>query len=375
MNTTRQLYEVGQSIWYDNIERRMLNNGDLAGMIARGEVRGVTSNPTIFMHAMTKAHDYDASLTALARAGKTAEEIFWDLAIEDIQTATDLFRPLYEESKGGDGYVSLEVNPYLANDAAVTLAEVKRLWALVNRPNLMIKIPATLEALPAIRDALAAGININITLIFSRARYWAVMEAFLSGLENRLAAGQPIDTIASVASFFVSRVDTKVDARLNEIIAQGGARAEEATANLGRAAIANTRLAYNDYKIIFNSERFAKLAAHGARAQRPLWASTSTKNPAYRDVVYVEELIGRNTVNTIPSVTLAAFLDHGVVRPDSVEEGIPEAYQTFARLETLGIVMSDVTHELEVEGVETFAGAWRTLLDAMETSRRAATGE
>ncbi len=375
MNTAQQLHTAGQSIWYDNIERRLLNNGELAGMIGRGEIRGVTSNPTIFMNAITKSHDYDSGLVPLAKAGKTAEEIFWDLAIEDIQAAANLFRPLYEESNRGDGYVSLEVNPYLANDTSVTLSEAKRLWKRVDRPNLMVKIPATLEGLPAIREAIAAGVNVNVTLIFSRERYWAVMDAFISGLEARLAAGLPVDSIASVASFFVSRVDTKVDGQLNGMIDRGGAHAEKAAANLGKAAIANARLAYSDYKVFFNSERWAKLAAHGARAQRPLWASTGTKNPAYRDVVYIEELVGQNTVNTVPPATLAAFLDHGVVRAGSLEECLPEAYQTFAQLEALGVIMSDVTRELEVEGVKSFASAWRALLDAMETSRRAAVGE
>ncbi len=375
MNTAQQLHTAGQSIWYDNIERRLLNNGELAGMIARGEIRGVTSNPTIFMNAITKSHDYNSGLVPLAKAGKTAEEIFWDLAIEDIQAAADLFRPLYEESNRGDGYVSLEVNPYLANDTSVTLSEAKRLWKRVDRPNLMVKIPATLEGLPAIKEAIAAGINVNVTLIFSRERYWAVMDAFISGLEARLAGGLPIDGIASVASFFVSRVDTKVDGQLNGMVDRGGAHAEKAAAVLGQAAIANARLAYNDYQVIFNSERFAKLAAHGARAQRPLWASTGTKNPAYRDVVYIEELVGENTVNTVPPATLAAFLDHGVVRAGSLEECLPEAYQTFAQLEALGIIMSDVTRELEVEGVKSFASAWGALLQAMETSRRAAVGE
>jgi transaldolase len=239
----------------------------------------------------------------------------------------------------------------------------------------MVKIPATLEGLPAIKEAIAAGINVNVTLIFSRERYWAVMDAFISGLEARLAAGLPIDAIASVASFFVSRVDTKVDGQLNGMVDRGGAHAEKAAAVLGQAAIANARLAYSDYKVIFNSERFARLAAHGARAQRPLWASTGTKNPAYRDVVYVEELVGENTVNTVPPATLAAFLDHGVVRAGSLEECLPEAYQTFAHLEALGIIMSDVTRELEIEGVQSFASAWGALLQAMETSRRAAVGE
>lgn len=375
MNTSQQLLKVGQSIWYDNIERRALNNGELAGMIARGEIRGVTSNPTIFMNAVTKSNDYDAGLKPLAKAGKTADEIFWELAIEDIRAATDLFRPLYEESNKGDGYVSLEVNPNQAHNTVDTLAEAKRLWEWVDRPNLMVKIPATVAGLPAIKEAVEAGININITLIFARERYGAVMEAYLAGLEARVAKGLPIDGIASVASFFVSRVDTKVDGRLNAIMARGGAEAEEAAQLLGQAAIANARLAYNDYKIVFGSERFAALQAHGARVQRPLWASTSTKNPAYRDVVYVEELIGKDTINTIPAATLKAFLDHGVVRNGSLEENLAGAYRTLGRLETLGISMPNVTDELEAEGISSFSDAWKQLLDAMEVSRRAVVGE
>ena len=375
MNTSQQLSNAGQSVWYDNVERRLLNNGELAGMIARGEIRGVTSNPTIFMNAVTKSNDYDAGLAPLAKAGKSGEEIFWDLAIEDIQAAADQLRPLYDESNKGDGYVSLEVNPYLANDTTNTLSEAKRLWKRVNRPNLMVKIPATLEGLPAIKDAIEAGVNVNVTLIFSRERYWAVMEAYLSGLESRAAKGLPIDSIASVASFFVSRVDTKVDGHLNGMIDRGGARAQKASQVLGQAAIANARLAYNDYKTIFGSKRFAALKAAGGRVQRPLWASTGTKNPAYRDVIYIEELVGKDTVNTVPPATLAAFLDHGAVRADSLQENLAGAYQTMARLEALGIPMSTVTTELEIEGVKSFAGAWKALMDAMEASRKAVVGE
>jgi len=375
MNTSQQLHAAGQSVWYDNVERRLLNNGELAGMIARGEIRGVTSNPTIFMNAVTKSNDYDAGLAPLAKAGKTGEEIFWELAIEDIQAAADLLRPLYEESDKGDGYVSLEVNPYLANDTAATLSEAKQLWKRVNRPNLMVKIPATVEGLPAILHAIEAGINVNVTLIFSRERYWAVMEMYISGLARRVAAGLPVDSIASVASFFVSRVDTKVDGTLNCMVDRGGARAEKAAQFLGQAAIANARLAYHDFELIFGSERFAALKAKGARVQRPLWASTGTKNPAYRDVVYIEELVGKDTVNTVPPATLAAFLDHGVVRAGSLQEDLAGAYQSMARLEALGISMADVTRELEAEGVKSFAGAWKALMDAMETSRKAVVGE
>ncbi len=372
MHTIQQLHRAGQSIWYDNIQRGLLVNGELAGMIERGEIRGVTSNPTIFMNAITKSHDYDAGLVPLARAGNSAQEIFWHLAIEDIRTAADLFRPIYDETDGGDGYVSLEVSPYLAHDAAATLVEAKQLWQRVDRPNLLVKIPATLAGLSAIADATAAGINVNVTLIFALDRYRAVMDAYLRGLERRVGAGLAIDHIASVASFFVSRVDTKVDALLTALINRGGDEARSAAGLLGKAAIANARLAYVDYKTMFGSSRFKALSAVGARAQRPLWASTSTKNPAYRDVIYVEELVGPNTVNTAPPQTIAAFLDHGIVRPGSLEENVAEASQVLLDLEALGISMQTVTDELEQEGVQSFADAFTALLSAVEASRKAA---
>lgn len=371
MNTTLKLLKEGQSVWYDNIQRSLLKNGELAGMIARGEIRGVTSNPTIFMNAITKSHDYDASLLPLIDAGLSDEEIFFRLAIEDIQEAADLFRPLYDETGGGDGYVSLEVSPFLANDTAGTLAQAKQLWLSVNRPNLMIKIPATKAGIPAIADAIAAGINVNVTLIFSLKRYGKVMDAYLTGLEKRVEAGLPINTIASVASFFVSRVDTKVDERLQEIIQTGGPQADTVSALLGRAAIANARLAYAEYKKVFSSDRFKKLQAKGARVQRPLWASTSTKNRAYRDVMYVEELVGPDTVNTIPPQTLVAFLDHGEVRP-SLVENLEGAQQTLSGLEALGISMKEVTRELEDEGVRSFSDAFTVLLKAVASRRTAA---
>ena len=358
MNKSQELFQAGQSVWYDNIQRKLLKSGEMARMIGAGEIRGVTSNPTIFMNAIAKTNDYDDSLLP----GLSPEEVFFHLAIEDIQATTDLFRPLYEESDGGDGYVSLEVSPYLANDTTATLTQAKELWARVNRPNLMIKIPATLAGLPAITEAIAAGINVNVTLIFSLERYAEVMDAYLSGLEKRAAAGLPLERVASVASFFVSRVDTNVDARLQKLMAGGNSGGANL---LGKAAIANAKLAYADYKKVFNSERFLALKARGARVQRPLWASTSTKNPAYRDVIYVEELIGADTVNTVPPQTLAAFLEHGLVRP-SLEEDLDGARQSLADLEALGISMAEVTFELEVQGVKAFADAFTTLLGTIE---------
>lgn len=370
MSQSRKLFEeAGQSVWYDNIQRKLLKNGEMARMISQGEIRGVTSNPTIFMNAITKSQDYDQTLAPMAQAGASAQEIFYQLAIEDIQATADLFQPLYAQTAGGDGYVSLEVSPYLAHDTAGTLEEAKRLWKRVDRPNLMIKIPATQAGLPAITDALAAGINVNVTLIFSRQRYAEVMDAHLAGLEKRLAQRLPIDRVASVASFFVSRVDTNIDPRLQAIIQDQGPRAAAAKQLLGKAAIANARLAYADFKAVIASERFQKLKASGARPQRPLWASTSTKNPAYRDVIYVEELIGPDTVNTMPPQTLVAFLEHGVVRPGSLEENIAAAHQDFASLEALGISMKAVTQQLEDEGVKSFSDAFAALLEAVEERR------
>ena len=372
MNTTQELHAAGQSVWYDNIQRSLLDNGELAGMIKRGEIRGVTSNPTIFMNAITKSQDYDTGLVPLARAGRSAEEIFWELAIQDIQRAADLFRPLYDESGGGDGYVSLEVSPYLAQDADGTLTAAKWIWQRVDRPNLMVKIPATKAGLPAITAAIAAGINVNVTLIFSGERYAAVMGSYLKGLEKRAAAGVPVSSIASVASFFVSRVDTKIDGHLMGMIDRGGPRADKATSLLGKAAIANARLAYANFIEVFAADRFQVLKAKGARVQRPLWASTGTKNKQYSDVMYIEELVGPDTVNTVPPATLAAFLDHGHVRPASLEEDLEGAAQAFADLEVLGISLNAVTGELEQEGVKSFSDAFTALQSAVEARRKAA---
>lgn len=371
MNTVQKLAELGQSIWYDNIERGMLENGEIAGMIERGEIRGVTSNPTIFMNAMTKTTDYDRALEPLIAEELNGEDIFWRLAIEDIQDAADLFRPLYDRTNGGDGFVSIEVNPTLAHDTETTLAEARSLWQRVNRPNLMVKIPATKAGIPAIRDAIAEGINVNVTLIFSRERYAEVMDAYLTGLEARLAAGEPLDSIASVASFFVSRVDTNVDKQLEAIIEQGGPRAERAAGLLGKAAVANAKLAYDDFKQVFSSERFKRLQAAGAQVQRPLWASTGTKNPAYSDVLYVDELVGPNTVNTVPPHTLAAVLDHGSTQP-TVEQNLDEERRVIEALEGLGISMKEVTDQLEREGVKSFSDAFASLLDAVEKRRKVA---
>ncbi len=357
----KKLTNLGQSLWYDNIQRKLLERGELKAMIERGDIRGVTSNPTIFQNAIAKTNDYDAALIPLAWAGRSAEEIFWQLAIEDIQQACDLFRPLYDGTKGGDGFVSLEVSPLLANDTDGTIKQAQELWDRVNRSNLMVKIPATREGIPAIRASIAAGININVTLIFALDRYAAVMDAYLAGLEDRVSQNLPVQHVASVASFFVSRVDSKIDPRL-----------PADSHLLGKAAIANAKFAYDAFESIFTSPRFATLKARfRARAQRPLWASTGTKNPKYSDTLYVDNLIGPDTVNTVPPATLEAFRDHGKAQM-TITQGLEESQIHFAELKALGISMSTVTKELEEEGVKAFADAFKTLLDAIEERRKSA---
>ncbi len=362
MTNYDSLHKLGQSLWYDNIQRSLLDNGQLKGMIDRGEIKGVTSNPSIFHNAIAKTNDYDAALKPLAWSGLSAEEIFWELAVKDIQDAADLFLPLYQETNKKDGYVSLEVSPFLARDSKGTASEAKRLWKKVNRPNLMIKIPATKEGLPAIRESIAAGINVNVTLIFSISRYQEVIDAFLSGLEDRVKRKEAVDSIASVASFFVSRVDSKVDVLLSK------STDEQAVKLLGKAAIGNAKLAYELFVAEFSTDRFAKLAKVGAQKQRPLWASTSTKNPQYRDVIYIEELIGEDTVNTVPPATLKAFGDHGnsVV---TIDKDLDLYKGAVYNLESMGISMSRVTQELEDEGVKAFTDAFEDLLKSVEERR------
>ena len=311
-----ELTALGQSVWLDYIRRGILENGELERMIREDAVRGVTSNPAIFEQAITGSDDYDDALVELAGTGVDANEAYERLAVEDIQGAADLFRELYDESDGADGYVSLEVSPELARDTRGTIDEARRLWKTVDRPNVMIKVPGTEEGVPAIETLLAEGINVNVTLLFSLQGYERVMEAYLRGLERRAEAGEPLERIASVASFFVSRVDSAVDAQLEAALeqAEDPAERERIRRLMGRAAIANAKMAYQRFEEIFGGERFARLREKGARVQRPLWASTSTKNPEYRDVVYVEELIGPDTVNTMPLNTMQGFADHGVAK-------------------------------------------------------------
>jgi transaldolase/glucose-6-phosphate isomerase len=360
-DTIDALTRLGQSLWYDNIERKLLDNGEIASLIERGEIRGITSNPTIFQNSIAKTLDYDAALIPMAWSGWDTERIFWQLAIEDIRRACDLFGPLYQTSQGGDGYVSLEVNPGLAKDTQGTIKQAQELWDRVDRPNLMIKIPATRAGLPAIRASISAGINVNVTLIFSLERYAEVIDAFLTGLEDRVSRNLPIRNIASVASFFVSRVDTKIDSRL-----------PADSALRGRAAVANAKLAYELFQTKFNSPRFTSLREkYSAKYQRPLWASTGTKNSAYSDTLYVDQLIGRHTVNTVPPATLNAFRDHGTAA-SSIQDDLDDSRTVMQELEAAGISMAQVTQDLEEEGVKAFLDAFTGLLEAIEQRRKSA---
>ena len=368
-NPLHQLREAGQSPWCDNVSRAFITE-KLAGWIKAGEITGVTSNPTIFEKAIGGSGDYDAEFEALSRAGKSSDEIFDVLAVEDIQTVADLLRPIYDRTGGQDGYVSLEVAPGLAHDEAASLREARRLFDLIGRPNAMIKIPGTPEGIRAFEQATADGISINVTLLFSIQGYEQVAQAYLSGLERRLAAGQQIDGIASVASFFVSRVDSAVDKLLEERLEQGRGEARDL---LGKAAIANAKLAYQSFKQIFAGPRWEQLAASGARLQRPLWGSTSTKNPAYPDVLYVDELIGPHTVNTMPPATIEAFRDHGRVAP-TLEQDVEQARETFRRLAALGIDLDQVTSQLQRDGVRLFAESYDQLIAAVERKRMALAG-
>ncbi|MBI5170645.1 MAG: transaldolase [Candidatus Eisenbacteria bacterium] len=368
----QQLLTLGQSVWLDFIRRGPLVSGEFDRQVAEDGVVGVTSNPTIFQQAIAKSTDYDTALAAAIAKGLEGEALFEALAIEDIQMACDRMRAVYDGSKGMDGRVSIEVSPRLAHDSAGTLAAAKRLHAAVARENVMITIPATAAGLPAITGAIAAGISVNVTLIFSLARYAEVMEAYLLGLEQRAAAGGELSNIRSVASFFISRVDSKVDAAIDARAATlpaGSTERAELESLRGKAAVANARLAYAAFESVFGAARFQTLAAKGAHVQRPLWASTSTKNPAYRDVLYVEELIGPDTVNTIPPATLAAFNDHGVVET-RIRNAMDEARALFGKLDALGVPVESLIGQLEGEGVVAFEKSYDDLLGAIEARRR-----
>jgi transaldolase/glucose-6-phosphate isomerase len=370
MNPLQRLNETGQSVWLDFIRRDLMDSGELTERVASGEVRGITSNPSIFAQAIAGSDLYTFDLRMMSQAGWKVERIFDALSIDDIRSAAGVLLSLYEETNGEDGYVSVEVNPQLANNTRATLREASRLWEIINRPNVMIKIPATLAGLPAIEQAIAQGINVNVTLIFSLERYTDVMEAYISGLEERHQRGESLNHVASVASFFVSRIDTAVDKVLAEIIRKEEPDAERAAALLGKAAIASAKLAYAQFKAVFGRTRFEDLAEHGARVQRPLWASTSTKNPEYPDTYYVDNLIGPDTVNTIPPSTLDAFQDHGVVEP-TLEQDLSVSRAQLEAFNSIGISMEEVTLQLEEEGVAKFADAHRSLLKTLRSRSRA----
>lgn len=370
-NPLQQLAEQGQSFWLDNLSRALITSGELARLIEEDGLRGITSNPTIFEKALASTSEYDQGIERLAAEGKNPEEIFEALAIEDIQMAADLLRPVFDAADGGDGFVSIELPPYLATDTERSVAEAKRLFQTIDRPNVMIKVPGTPEGIPAIEQLIADGVNVNITLLFSLPNYQAVMEAYLRGIERRLTEGKPVDHVNSVASFFVSRVDTEVDHRIEQLLAKTTDEAErqKLTALQGEVAVANAKLAYQAFKQVFlRDKRFQRLAAKGARLQRPLWASTSTKNPAYSDVKYIETLIGPYTVQTMAPVSVDAFRDHGVVRA-TVEEGVDHARQVLDQLDEVGISYEEVTTLLQEQGVEAFAKSYENLLKGIEEKR------
>lgn len=358
---------LGQTIWYDNIQRGLLRSGAIARLISEQCLAGLTSNPSIFEKAIASGREYDEALSAARRQHPqaSARDIFYDLAIGDIREAADLFADLHRSSEGRDGWVSLEVSPDLAHDTEATIDEAEALFQRTQRPNVMIKVPATRQALRAIEVLTDRGINVNVTLLFSIARYEQIADAYLLGLESRLRRGQPLHRIHSVASFFVSRVDSLVDRQLQSIIAQAEpGRAARAQALLGQVAVANARLAYQRFQAIFGGERFHALAAAGARIQRLLWASTSTKNPAYSDLLYVEPLIGADTINTLPPGTLAAFNEHGKV-VQTLPADPAQVEQVLTELESLGISLDTATRQLEDDGVAAFAASYHNLLQSI----------
>ena len=372
MNPVKALHDCGQSVWLDFLARRFIADGSLKRLVEEDGLAGITSNPTIFRKAITSGSDYDASIkSALASSDCDAMDLYEHVAIEDIRSAADVLLPVYRSRGGADGFVSLEVSPYIALDTQATIAEARRLWKEVARPNIMIKVPATDAGLPAIRQLLGEGININITLLFARSVYRQVAEAYLAALEHLTGAGGDPRRVASVASFFVSRIDTEVDKRIDEKIGQ---QPDAALAALrGKIAIANAKLAYEDYKKLFSGPRWQRLVDRGARVQRLLWASTSTKNPAYRDVLYVEELIGPDTINTMPPETVEAFRDHGKVS-QTIEQNIPEAERQLNELERAGISLDEVTAKLTRDGVQAFADSFDGLLAGVEQRRVQALG-
>jgi transaldolase len=375
-NPLVELTNLGQSVWYDNIERKLVTSGELRRLIEEDSLRGVTSNPAIFEKAISGSDLYEEQLRELAGQGKSANDIYEAIAVRDVQMAADELATVYEKTDGLDGYVSLECSPLLANDTEGTIEEARRLWKWLDRKNVMIKIPGTPEGIPAIEQCIYDGININITLLFSLTSHEQTMEAYIRGLERRVEEGKPVSGISSVASFFVSRIDTAGDKIIEDHIKQATSEEEKSKLRslLGRIAIANAKMAYQRYKEVFNGERFAALKAHGARVQRPLWASTSTKNPAYKDVYYVEALMGPETVDTMPPATLEAFRDHGQARV-TIEDNLDEERGVLARLEEVGISLDEITQQVLDEGVAKFVEPFEKLLSATDSRRKEIVGE
>src|SRR5579862_8446077 len=374
-NPLNALNTFGQSVWLDYIRRNLISTGELARLIEQDGLRGVTSNPSIFEKAITGSTDYTKALEELsAQKNLDAKQVYEALAIRDIQDAADALRPVYDQTKRRDGYVSLEVSPYLAHKTQETIDEARRLWKAVGRENLMVKVPGTKEGIPAFQQLISEGININVTLLFAQEVYEKVAEAYIAGLEQLAAKGGDVSRMASVASFFISRIDSSVDAALNTKLKSTTDAAQKAQLQglLGKVAIANGKLTYQKYLQIFGTDRWKKLAAKGAQTQRVLWASTSTKNPAYSDVLYVEDLIGQDTVNTIPPATLDAFRDHGIPRA-TLTENVEDAHKTMQAVAKLGISMDEVTDKLTDDGVKLFADAFDKLLEAVEKSSKSDT--
>jgi transaldolase len=370
-NPLKKLAELGQSVWYDYIRRDLYEGGELRRLIAEDGLSGMTSNPTIFQKAIAETDLYDASIRRLSGRGLSGPALFEALEVEDVRAAADVFRPVFDRTSGDDGFVSIEVNPALSHDTEGTVAEARRLWRACDRPNVMVKIPGTTEGIPAIRTALAEGININITLLFSVARHREVMEAYLSALEVRAAAGQPVDRIRSVASFFVSRVDTLVDKKLDALAASGpDDRAKRARALRGQVAIANARLAYEAFEQTFAGERHRALAVKGARRQRPLWASTSTKDPAYPPLFYVEALVAPDSVDTMPPETYARYAKEGEPKV-RIHDDLAGARETFRALADLGIDTAAVAADLEADGEKKFIASFEQVVKAVEEKTKA----
>ncbi len=366
-NPLTKIADFGQSVWYDNISRSLVRDGELQRLINEDGVVGQTSNPNFFKEAIVGKDDYDDQMRELARQGKNGDEVYEVLTTTDVRGACDLFAPVYQRTNAHDGYVSIEVSPSLAHDTQRTIEEARRLWSVVDRPNVMIKIPAAPEGIAAIKQVLTEGINVNVTLVFSIASYREVMNTYIEALEARVQRGEPVDRIASVGSFFVSRVDVAVDKMLDEKITSAtGAEKEKLQSLLGKAAIANAKDAYHTFRETFSGPRWDALAAKGAKVQRPLWASTGAKNPAYRDILYAEELIGPDTVDTMGPPTIEAFRDHGQVR-DSVEEDYAGAQQALKDLKDAGIDMAKVTQDLQDAGIKQFADSFEAVLKDVRT--------